>query len=301
MSEDTVVFLTGGNVRYGVRLSSTEGFPRTSGCTPPSLPAPRAYHVLFTTPAPNPIIAVCGGNDGSYTASCLTLDVENKRWDNNTMGPLTIPRYHHAVVTLKNIGNYVIGGSASNNPRTTDFLAQGSQEWKAGPEMTFDMTHPCAVVVSDTSFLTIYGNNIREYEVNLANPTSDSGWQQPTKWPQLQTYRKYWPGCVKIGEKVIVSGGWDGSGNLATTEILDLETRKIEVAGELATPRRNFHIIKIVEAGLERYLAMGGTDGSSFDSVEEFDADTLSWKPAANLLEARAYYGVVALERSLVC
>merc|ERR1711936_1207615 len=173
-----------------------------------------------------------------------------------------MPRHSHAVVTLKNIGNYVIGGYASNMKRTTDFLAQGSREWEAGPEITFDMTHPCAVVISDNNFLAIYGNDIREYEVNLANPTSDSGWQQSTKWPQLQTRRIRWPGCIKIDKKVIVSGGYN-SGYLATTEILDLETRKIEFAGELATPRGWFHVIKIVEAGLERYFAMGGYEGSS--------------------------------------
>merc|ERR1712076_136169 len=96
---------------------------------------------------------------------------------------------------------------------------------------------PCAVVISDHSFLAIHGNDIREYEVNLANPTSDSGWQQPTKWPQLQTSRTHWSGCVKIDKKVIVSGGYnyDISGILATTEVLDLETRKIEFTGELAT------------------------------------------------------------------
>ena len=63
MSEDTVVLLTGGY--NGGQLSSTEVYPSASGCTPPSLPAPRNSHVLFTTPEPNPIIAVCGGYDGN--------------------------------------------------------------------------------------------------------------------------------------------------------------------------------------------------------------------------------------------
>ena len=82
------------------------------------------------------------------------------------------------------------------------------------------------------------------------------------------------------------------------------KTRQIELAGSgrLATPRIYFHIVKILAEGLERYLAMGGRDGSShLDSVEEFDVDTLSWKPASNLLERRFRYGAVALERSLVC
>ena len=44
-------------------------------------------------------------------------------------------------------------------------------------------------------------------------------------------------------------------------------------------------------------------DGSSYhESIEEFDADTLNWKPVSPaLLERRDQYGAVALERSLVC
>ena len=84
------------------------------------------------------------------------------------------------------------------------------------------------------------------------------------------------------------------------------KTLKIELAGsgKLATPGIYFHIVKILAEGLERYLAMGGRDGSSYhDSVEEFDVDTLTWKPAspANLLKTRGYYGAVSLDKSLVC
>ena len=51
VSEDTIVLLTGGKRDGNVRLSSSEVFPSTSGCTPPPLPAARADPVLFTTPA----------------------------------------------------------------------------------------------------------------------------------------------------------------------------------------------------------------------------------------------------------
>ena len=111
------------------------------------------------------------------------------------------------------------------------------------------------------------------------------------------------PACVKIGKKVVVSGGYNG-GTLRSTEVLDLETRKIEYAGDLATPRRGFHIHKIVTEGLERYLAMGGNSGhsSKTDSVEEFDVETMTWKSAPEKLsEEIGFFGAVALQRSLVC
>ena len=73
-SEDTIVLLTGGWI--GRRLSSSEVFPSTSDCNPPSLPEGRWRHTLFTTVEENTRVAVCGGSDGSYLASCLVLDKE---------------------------------------------------------------------------------------------------------------------------------------------------------------------------------------------------------------------------------
>ena len=56
--------------------------------------------------------------------------------------------------------------------------------------------------------------------------------------------------------------------------------------------------------GKESTFAMGamGDDGSSdLTSVEEFNPETLSWKPAAgNLLVTRAWFGAIALPRHLV-
>ena len=124
VTEETVALLTGGY--DGSYLSSSEVFPSTSGCSLPSLPAPRSQHTLFTTAEAR--VVICGGvnSEGSRLSSCLVLDVENQRWEENTIGPLTQPRSYHAVVTLNNIGNYIIGGGASNNWGTTEFLSVGS-------------------------------------------------------------------------------------------------------------------------------------------------------------------------------
>ena len=98
------------------------------------------------------------------------------------MGSLPQPRYGHAVVTLNNIGNYMIGGfGASNSGISTDFLPTGSQQWAAGPEIPVSMWSPCAVVISERNFLAIAGFEIREYEVNKEQPTSEAGWQEATK------------------------------------------------------------------------------------------------------------------------
>ena len=286
-------------------------FPPTSGCSPASLPVERNFHALFVTAEPNPRVATCGGvvgNGFTYLASCLVYNLENQRWEENMMGPLPQPRQGHAVVTLKNVGNYMIGGYVNNfnNERTTDFLAPGSQKWVVGPTIPMDMYQPCAVVISDISFLAIYGNKICEYQANTDQPTSYAGWVFATKWPQLQFSRDSGAGCScsKIDGKVVVAGGTTDAGNLRSTEVLDLETRKLEHAEDLTTPRYGMQIVTIKTVdGNHRALALAGYDPpSALDSVEEFDPQTLRWNPVpANLLAGRWGFGVVALPRKLVC
>ena len=95
-SEDTIVLLTGG-FNDG-HLSSSEVFPSTNGCNPPSLLEGRAGHTLFTTAEPTPRVAVCGGWDGSNDlASCLVLDKETGTWDGSRLCSLTQPRRFHAM------------------------------------------------------------------------------------------------------------------------------------------------------------------------------------------------------------
>ena len=130
------------------------------------------------------------------------------------------------------------------------------------------------------------------------------GLQEATKWPQLQTTRWHQPGCAKLGRSIIISGGWGDGETHRSTEILSLETRKIEFAGDLATPRRYFQMATIrTEEGTERVFAMGGWDGSSnLDSVEELDPETLTWNPtSSNLLAARYYFGKVILPKKMIC
>ena len=89
------------------------------------------------------------------------------------------------------------------------------------------------------------------------------------------------------------------------SEIVDLETRTIQYAGDLNTARRYFHVLTITTGASERTFALGhgGADGSSYlDSVEELDPDTLTWKTTtAKLEETKSNFGAVALPRSLVC
>ena len=66
---------------------------------------------------------------------------------------------------------------------------------------------PCAVAISGTSFLAIYKREIREFDTSVAGPTSSQGWREEGWWPKMETSRVGWPGCAKVGNKIIIVGG----------------------------------------------------------------------------------------------
>jgi len=299
--QDSLLFITGGTSN-SYTLSTTEIYPRSSRCAPPSLPSSIASHTTFITSKPNALVATCGGyKKGGGIASCYVLDPINQRWDESRMGSLTMARYYGAAVTLDHIGVFIVGGGTSNNAGTSEFLAAGQMQWQEGPALPVGMSHPCAVAITPNSFLAIHGTDIREFDVSVAGPTGSEGWQESGRWPALKISRTSQPGCAKIGQKVIIAGGRNG-GVLSSTEVLDLTTRRITSGGEMATPRYFFHVGTIRSRDQEQLFAIAGHDGSNrLNTVEEWVESSSSWKPADNLVEKRNQFGLVPVPRHLVC
>merc|ERR1711936_905720 len=151
--QDSLLVITGGS--NGNILSTTEIYPRSSNCSVPSLPLSRSAHTTFVTSEPTAFVATCGGrteNRPYLIDSCLVLDPINQRWDESRMGVLTRKRYHGAAVTLNHIGVFILGGEASNNGRTSEFLAAGQMQWQRGPALPVDLRFPCSVEITPNSF-----------------------------------------------------------------------------------------------------------------------------------------------------
>ena len=161
------------------------------------------------------MVATCGGYDSDdYTlTSCLVLDPSTGHWEENKIGSLRERSYHAAVTLDKFV--YILSGYS------TELLRAGSSSWEQGPPIPLSMYSPCAIAISGERFLAIYRTEIREFDVGFDGPTSSQGWKE---WPKMETKRVAWPGCAKIGNTVVVAGGWDGRTH-QTTEILDLTTR----------------------------------------------------------------------------
>ena len=116
----------------------------------------------------------------------------------------------------------------------------------------------------------------------------------------METSRIYWPGCAKLGNKVIIAGGY----SLQTTEILDLTSRTISKGGNLVTPRRGFHMITFDNNGDSTTLALGGydDDNNKLKSIEKWNPETETWSEVEEQLEERkSAFGLVAVPKNLVC
>ena len=306
VAEDTVVLISGGFNDKKDGLSSAEIYPPVrAGCSLPSLPGARHSHATFVS---NNKVTVCGGQQPPIpgdSKSCLVLDIENQRWDQNVIGEMTMGRNNPAAVSVENVGTYMIGGGGSNNGRTTDFLEDGATEWVTGPSILVNMHTPCAVRISQLSFLVIEGSHIREYKVDVANPTSSSGWQSSTKWPSLQTERGMYTGCALINNKIIIAGGWSGSTYHRSSEVLDLSTKTITLVGDMNSPR-GCSLATTILGGATHLFAIGGRSESSWssilNSVEEFHPSNKSWTMSPTSLgETRYSYGAAVVPKDTVC
>ena len=207
------------------------------------------------TAGTTPRVAYCGGGTyRKYLDSCVVWDSYNHRWDEHRMGPLPRKRRQPSVVTFENIGVYVIGGSGfwirgvQQTKSTSDFLPANSLQWKRGPGLpkdVSDVSRGCAVPVSKNSFIYINtGSNdtytgrsgvIREYMINMANPTSNQGWMSANRWPTLSSWHGH--GCARIGRNVLIAGGFNGGyvngkwrdyhgEKVRNTKIIDIATRQ---------------------------------------------------------------------------
>ena len=285
--------LTGGN--NGSRISSTVLYPK--GCSVPSMDKGRYGHVTFLTRDYPPRIATCGGVvDNLRKKDCLVL--QEGQWREGELDDLPERRRHPASARLKD-GVFLLGGRGT--PSSSVFLRANSRSWESGPGLPVKMKYgPCAAPIGLQSFLIVYGTDVYEFDTRVAGPTDDAGWRPKENWPQLQVYRTRLA-CGVLKKMFVVAGGYSGGNYLKSTEIINLETKKISFGGEMEKKRQWFQIISI-DGNL---FAVGGNyyggGWIQLADVEEFVEETGTWKPAKSLDGKRGDYGGVAVTKDLVC
>ena len=193
----------------------------------------------------------------------------------------------------------------------SDFLPANSFQWIRGPELpsdVFSVSTGCAVPVSCTSFIFIRFGVIREYKIDLANPTSDHGWMDAKRWPAIPRRLNF--ACARTEKYVLIAGGNVIKDKRAYTKgetyILDIATRTVRQGGNLALPRKYHKLATVTTGGLTKTFALGGETTKRYKytstaTVEEWDEYNQKWKPAGNLKEAKGHFAATTVPLSVVC
>ena len=144
------------------------------------------------------IAMICWSTYEQGCWSCMITYIIMSSW---TLSWTLLPndRILGSAVTLPGHGVYLLGGGAHAMRVTSDFLEAGSDVWGAGPALPESMAFPCTVALS-TSFLTVNGRSVREYDIR-------TGWKSQDTWPYLQTGGDigYHPGCALVGHQGVIT------------------------------------------------------------------------------------------------
>jgi len=97
--------------------------------------------------------------------------------------------------------------------------------------------------------------------------------------------------------KVLVVGGDNASGFLASAELYDPASKTWSDAGSLTTARNN-HTATLLTNG--KVLIVGGNGGGAINSVELYDPTTNAWSVAANMTDVRMEHTAVLLSSGKV-
>ena len=110
------------------------------------------------------------------------------------------------------------------------------------------------------------------------------------------------PGCVKVGDQVIIAGGRSEDGyHLKSVELLDVKTHEIQYGAEMVKPREYFSLVSL-QSPHQRVLAIGGHTLKRlkpFSSVEEYSEG--EWREVEPLGEELFRYGAVVIPVNTLC
>ena len=194
-----------------------------------------------------------------------------------------------------------------NNAWSSDLLHKGSKYWVEGPYLPVEFDGLaysdalCAVAIDDTRMLVI---GIATQYKNVWE------WSSLTymwyKWPATFRYERHASACHKVGDTVVVAGGYyGGAPGDRSTEVLDLNSRTIREEGHTATPRMFFGFLEMGLSDSTLILTFGGGKndwGKEESSVlQEWDPNNKTWNFSPSVLRTRDSFSSVSLKANLVC
>jgi len=230
---------------------------------------------------------------------CEFLNLTSWQWSFHSN--MTRERSQAAGVKVNN-AFYMTGGLDAD---TIEFYDPNIQPfWQYGPNFpkgTRAIFGHCVVPWKDDGFLVIGGANVTSRSTSNSVLHFNTTSQQWTNFPSMN-YNRRNHACINVGDKVIVSGGDDGSDARVgySTEVLDPGATQFRKVGRLLGSRISG---KMGAMDGTRVLIIGGYDpvsGKALDTMEEFDFLNDRWSLIDMKLSApRAAHGLVELPGSI--
>jgi len=286
---------TSGIRRGEVMAISGDGEHTSSDLPAPcDFPLPEVRYDPISVTTADGRTLVCGGAGPTKGPICWQFDYKRKVWRRPKSLILAKDRVSASAVSLAS-GTYVLGGSKQNN-NTSEFLATGSSRWTRGPDIPgLGVAQSCAAKLNDTAFVVL-GGWYDGYQARVYNEET----QKWTNWPKLS----HWvarQGCVTLGDKVLMAGGYGGYRERYTgrTIIFDSRNGKPLEVGSLNHPRG----LAAMGVRFGAAVILGGYDGwVKRKDIEMFDMEHKIWSNVfISLKSPRHYLSMVNVAQNIEC
>lgn len=277
------IFISGG----GSTETPTEVLDiESSTCsrTTANLPDRRYSH---TSHLLNNSMVICGGWYDTFSSCIVSSSPATGDWRNHST--MTGSRRYHSGTVVGDKIYLVAGGASGSSSQTTDYW--DGERWEEGPRLPHDVWYgSCTVTTSPTTILVTGGRDGDNRVVELDIVTG-----QYRRMSDM-TEEREGHGCTRIGNKVVVVGGWRDK----TSEILDLDTETWSMAGNMTKERWAAQLVTVNG----RVLVMGGedVDGNRLDTVEELDMGRRTWRRlGVRMKRQRREFAATVINKNLVC
>lgn len=246
-------------------------------------------------------IYVIGGYNGSYVDTVEAYDPATSTW--TTKAHLATVRSQLAAVALDGKIYAIGGGDANSYYKTMEVYDPKTNTWTTGTSMPSFREGVTATVLNGKIYV-IGGYNSNATPsvlktVEVYDPHGGSGgtgaWSTGTS---LLTGRNG-ASAATLNGKIYVSGGYNGTSVLSSTEVFTPSGSTSSVSGSWATTgslqaARDFHASAVLDGQL---YVVGGFDGVSifYNSVEAYNSATSTWSTVASLSNGRGGPGAAAM------
>jgi uncharacterized protein DUF1566/galactose oxidase-like protein/Kelch motif protein len=292
--------LVAGGFSDSSEIAATELYDPASGTwsTGAALKAARYYHTA--TLLANGKVLITGGTSGAGYLS--TAEIYDPAAGTTTVtGNMTTPRYYHTATLLNNGMVLIAGGSSySTELATAELYDPTAGTFTATGNLTSARTRHVATLLADGTVLITGGasNGAALNSVMVFNPATGT-FLSVVRLKVIQTMtasRIMHTATLLPNGKVLIAGGYNGSGSVATAEIFDPAASKFTpftTTGSMSSAR-GYHTATLLPNG-KVLITGGGNNAGALSGAELYDPAAGTFNAASGMMNAARYYHTATL------